>query len=220
VVPRRYAGDDREPAVTRRVAQLRPEVLPPADDSNGYGPPAVRPASELVVEPAASLPPIAPAKPIPPSKPVTPAKPIELPTDVAEPAARPPFKLWGRRLKVQVVRGIKSRRLVRRLDVWTVLKVSVVFYALAVVSLLVAGVILWNLAATFGVVHSIEKSVRTLFDLKTFTLHPGAVLGYAVAAGALLCVVGVMLNVIAALLYNLISDVVGGIQVVVVSEPD
>ena len=124
------------------------------------------------------------------------------------------------RQKVQVVRGVRSRRLVRRVDVWTVFKVSFVFYLLALIVLLVAGVILWNVATSLGFLTSIEKSVRTLFSLKTFTFHAGATLAYAGAIGGVLCLVGVIVNTIAAVTYNLISDLVGGIQVVVVSEPD
>ncbi len=121
--------------------------------------------------------------------------------------------------KVRVVRGVRSKRLIRRVDVWTVFKVSFIFYLLALVALVVAGVIVWNAASAFGFIHTIEKSVRTLFSLKTFTLHPRTALAYGSGIGALLCVVGVVVNVLAAVAYNLISDLVGGIQVVVVSEP-
>jgi hypothetical protein len=124
------------------------------------------------------------------------------------------------RQKVRVVRGIRSKRLVRRIDVWTVFKVSLVFYLLALVALVVAGVIVWDVASAFGFIHSIEKSIRTLFSLKTFTLHPASTLKYGTAIGGLLCLVGVVINTLVAVTYNLISDLVGGIQVVVVTEPD
>jgi hypothetical protein len=122
--------------------------------------------------------------------------------------------------KVRVVRGVRSKRLVRRIDVWTVFKVSLVFYLLALVALVVAGVIVWDVASAFGFIHSIEKSIRTLFSLKTFTLHPASTLKYGTAIGALLCLVGVLVNTLVAVTYNLISDLVGGIQVVVVTESD
>lgn len=124
------------------------------------------------------------------------------------------------RQKVRVVRGVRSRRLVRRIDVWTVLKVSFIFYLLALVVLVVAGIIVWNVAVAFGFITTIEKSVRTLFSLKSFTLHPGPTLAYFTAIGGVLSIVGVIVNVLAAVTYNLISDVVGGVQVVVVTETD
>jgi len=128
-----------------------------------------------------------------------------------------PARGW-RRERVRVVRGRRSRRIVRRLDAWTVLKVSLVFYLCAVVVVMVAGVVLWNVAEAFGFLHTIEKSIRTLFDYKAFILHPGPILEYAVVIGVILAIVGTLANVLLALLYNLISDVVGGIQIVVIAE--
>lgn len=113
---------------------------------------------------------------------------------------------------------MRSRRLVRRFDIWSVFKVSVVFYLCVFVVMLVAGTVLWNVAAAFGVITDGEKLVRSLFALTTFTLHPlTAFFWGSVIAGAV-CFLGVLFNVIAAVLYNLISDVIGGVQVIVVSD--
>jgi hypothetical protein len=77
---------------------------------------------------------------------------------------------------------------------------------------------LWYIADAVGSINSIEKSVRTLFDLKTFTLHPGEIAKYTSAGGAALAIAGTLGNVLAALIYNLISDVVGGIRFFVVDD--
>jgi hypothetical protein len=118
------------------------------------------------------------------------------------------------------VRGVRSRRLVRRIDVLTVFKVSIAFYVMGMLTLVIAGVILWNVAQALGFISDIDKSIRTLFSLKTFHLHAGTVLVYAAAIGAVLCVFGALLNTLVAAIYNLLSDVVGGVQVVVVTEAD
>jgi hypothetical protein len=123
-----------------------------------------------------------------------------------------------RREKVRVVRGRRSRRIVRRIDTWTVLKVSLLFYLCALIVVLVSGVVLWNVAQAFNFTHDIEKSVKTLFGYNTFTLHPGPLFEYTALAGLVLCVVGTLVNLLVAMVYNLISDVVGGIQVVVITE--
>jgi Transmembrane domain of unknown function (DUF3566) len=118
----------------------------------------------------------------------------------------------------RIVRGVRSRRLVRRLDIWSVFKVSVVFYACVFIVMIIAGIALWNVAAAFGVITDGEKLVRSLFALTTFTLHPiTALLWGAVIAGAI-CFLGVLFNVFAAVVYNLISDVAGGVQVVVIGD--
>lgn len=125
-----------------------------------------------------------------------------------------------RRQSVRVVRSTSSRRMVRRVDTWTVFKMSLLFYLLGLAILIVAGVILWNVAETFGTIDSIQKSVRSLFDLTSFQLKPRPILEYTAAGGALFALLGTIMNTVAALLYNLISDIAGGIQIVVVTEPE
>lgn len=129
----------------------------------------------------------------------------------------------GRRLgrqKVRLIRSTSSRRMIRRVDTWTVFKVSLIFYLLGLAVLIVAGVILWNVATTFGTISSLQKSIKSLFDLKTFVLRPRPLLEYFAAGGLVLAILGTIMNTVAALLYNLISDIAGGVQIVVVTEPD
>jgi hypothetical protein len=136
------------------------------------------------------------------------------------PVARAADHRGGRRRQVEVVRGRRSRRIVRRVDTWTVLKVSVVFYLCALLVVVVATVLLWYIASAFGTIHDIEKSVRTLFDYSTYTLHPGAVFLYTALGGLVLTVFGTLVNVLVAMLYNLISDVVGGLQIIVLADDE
>jgi Transmembrane domain of unknown function (DUF3566) len=133
------------------------------------------------------------------------------------PRAPLPQDEGGRRL---LVRDVATRRVVRRLDVWSVFKVSFIFYFCVLVVMIAAGVVLWNVAAAFGVITSLDKLVRSLFALKSYRLHPTAALIWGSAVGAALCLIGVLVNVIASVLYNLISDLVGGIQVVALSDRD
>lgn len=127
---------------------------------------------------------------------------------------------WQHRRKVTVVRSRSARRLVRRLDTWTVFKVSLIFYLLLLVIVLVAGIVAWRVAGQVGFITDIQKGVRSLADDQSFKLHGGVVFKYSLMGGAALAVAGTILNVVAAMLYNLISDIVGGIQVIVVTEPD
>jgi Transmembrane domain of unknown function (DUF3566) len=123
------------------------------------------------------------------------------------PARRPAQAQWA-----------QSERTVRHLNVWTVAKVSVVFYLLLLAVVVVASVMLWYVANALGAIQSIEKSVRTLFDLSKFTLHPGAVALYTSLGGAVLALVGTLANILVAVTYNLISDVVGGIRFKIVED--
>ncbi len=80
--------------------------------------------------------------------------------------------------------AVQSDRRSAVLDVWTVAKVSFVFYLLLFGAVVVASVMLTNASAdAVGSIQSIEKSIRTLFDLKTFTLHRFEVAAYTSAGG-------------------------------------
>ncbi|MGC8626906.1 MAG: DUF3566 domain-containing protein [Acidimicrobiales bacterium] len=118
----------------------------------------------------------------------------------------------------RVVRDIRRRHVIRGVDVATVFKVSLMFYFCVLLTALVAGVVLWDLASAFGVLKTFDKLVRSLFALSSFTLRPLAALVWGSAIGAVLALIGTLVNVLAAILYNLISDVVGGVQVFLVDD--
>jgi hypothetical protein len=126
---------------------------------------------------------------------------------------RPRRSLFRRRTRVRRV-----SRVVRRVDAWSVLKVSAIFYALAYGVLLVAGVLLWNLAQTTGTVANIEGFVRELFGLREFTIDGDRLYRASWPIGIFLAVAGTGLNVTAAVMFNLITDLVGGVRVTVLEE--
>jgi hypothetical protein len=107
---------------------------------------------------------------------------------------------------------------VRRVDPWTVLRFSALFYASLLVVFIVAGVILWAVASVTGVVDNIETFIKQLFALDSFHFVAIQLLLGTVFGGAVLVVLGTGLNLLMAVLYNLISDVVGGIEVTVLEE--
>jgi hypothetical protein len=129
------------------------------------------------------------------------------------PFVRPQRSLFKRRTRVR-----KVSRVVRRVDAWSVLKVSVIFYAIANLVLLVAGVLLWNLAQTTGTVANVEGFIRELFSLKTFKIDGQRLYRASWPISVFLVVAGTGLNVTAAVMFNLITDLVGGVRVTVLEE--
>ena len=119
-----------------------------------------------------------------------------------------------------MVQGRRVRRVIRRIDVWTVLKLSFLFYLCIFLVLLIAGIILWNVASSFNVIHNVEKFIKSLFDLQTFTLRPAVILEASAFGGALLVILGTGANVLAAVFYNLMADVIGGVQILVLEETE
>src|SRR5262249_28807995 len=130
-----------------------------------------------------------------------PAEPIsESPDDEAAPHAqaarvrrqrsRPALPLLRRRPRVR-----KVTRIVRRVDGWGVFKISLIFYVILYIILLVAGVLLWNLANTTGTVANVEGFIRDLFGLKTFEFDGEKLFRASWVLGAILVVAGTGFNV-------------------------
>jgi hypothetical protein len=110
------------------------------------------------------------------------------------------------------------RRVLRRIEPWTVLRFSMLFYASLLVVFLVAGIILWIVASLTGVVDNVETFIKQLFALDSFHFVAIDLLIGTLLGGAVLVVMGTGLNLLMAVLYNLISDVVGGLEVTVLEE--
>ncbi len=109
-------------------------------------------------------------------------------------------------------------RTVVKIDTRTVFVVSLLFYLSGVVVLLVAGVVLWIVASLVGGIDSINHFVEQLFGYKSFSIIGLRVLLVTILAGVVLSLLGTLLNVIIAAVFNLVSDVVGGVRVAVVEE--
>jgi hypothetical protein len=107
---------------------------------------------------------------------------------------------------------------VRRVDTWTVLRFSVLFYLSMLVVILVAGVLLWVAASAAGVVDNFEKFIKDLFVLDSFHLRAGLIFRATLVGGLVLVLLGTGANVLMTVIYNLTSDVVGGIEVSVLEE--
>jgi hypothetical protein len=115
-------------------------------------------------------------------------------------------------------RSRRVRRVIRRVDASTVLRVSALFYASLLVVWLVAGVVLWLAATVTGVMDNIDTFIAKLFALQSFHFSVTQVLRGSVVGGVVLVALGTGINVVAAVLYNLIADVVGGVEITVLEE--
>jgi hypothetical protein len=146
-----------------------------------------------------------------PSAPVV--GPITVPDDVSLVSDLVVASTRTRRRPVRRTVPPRSRATVRHIEILTVLRVSVIFWLVMLMAVVVASWMLWIFADAFGSLPSIEKSIRTLFSLKSFKLHPGQVAFYTFLGGLVVSIAGIFANVLFALIYNLIADVVGGVRV-------
>jgi len=113
----------------------------------------------------------------------------------------------------------RSRVAIRRVDLWTVLKVSLCFYLAALCVLIVAGIVLWLVIDAAGGIHSFESFMGELLSAKDYHLVPGELLLGTVLVGIVLVALLTIVTVVAAALYNTFAQSVGGVEVTLVETP-
>ncbi|MGQ0616163.1 MAG: DUF3566 domain-containing protein [Acidimicrobiia bacterium] len=116
------------------------------------------------------------------------------------------------------MRARKVTRIIRRVDPWSVLKVSLLFYLCLFLVTMVAATVLWNVAGATGALDDVQNFIRTLFALETFTFNGPLIFRATMLIGVVLVVIGSAVNVLMVVLFNLISDIVGGIRITVIEE--
>ncbi|MGH9138899.1 MAG: DUF3566 domain-containing protein [Acidimicrobiales bacterium] len=142
-----------------------------------------------------------------------PERPVEPPVATLRPTTVAPVpRLAGRRPRVRRV-----TRVVRHVDPWSVFKVAAVFSVVAYAIALVAGVLLWNVAYATGTIDNIERGMEST-GWETFELDGGEIFHNAWVGGIFVAVGLTGLAVLVATLFNLITDLVGGIRLTVLEE--
>lgn len=106
-----------------------------------------------------------------------------------------------------------SRVSVRRVDLWSVLKVSLCFYVAALVVILAAGIVAWLIVDAAGGIASFEDFMGDLVSARNYRLVPGELLVGSILVGVVLAALLTIITVVAAALYNLFSELVGGVEV-------
>jgi len=135
------------------------------------------------------------------------------------PSTEPRQKLTRReRRQLGRMRARKVRRVIRHFDPWSVLKVSLLFYLCLFIVLMVAGVVLWNIAAAAGTISDIEGFFKDAGAFQTFSFDGPTIFRASVLIGLILVIAGTGINVLLAVLFNLISDLVGGVRITVIEE--
>lgn len=117
----------------------------------------------------------------------------------AGPAPRPTHRLIRRDL------------MVRRVDPWTVLKLSLVFYSCMLIIGMLANAILWAFIARLGLIEQVTEIAGALNI--ALTINTGNILQATFLVGVLGVIFMSSVNVFLAFLYNLVADLIGGIRI-------
>jgi len=112
----------------------------------------------------------------------------------------------------------RVRRLVRHVEPWSVLKVCLVFYLCVWGLLVIATRMLWSAAEEAGTISKVESFIEELFALETFTFDSEQIFRIFVLGGLVTVVGGIGVTVVLVILFNLISDLTGGIRFTMVEE--
>ena len=112
----------------------------------------------------------------------------------------------------------RVRRVLRKIDPWTVLKVSLVFNAIMALVFVLGTVIFWSVFVNAGIPERINELALLIGIENGITLDGPTYFRVIV----LFAIIGTILLTgfftLGAVIYNLISDLVGGIEVVVLEE--
>jgi hypothetical protein len=115
----------------------------------------------------------------------------------------------------------RVRRIIRKIDPWTTLKVSAVVWAVLALAFVLGAVIFWSVLDRAGIpdrlvefmveITLIEQGSNPFANTEQFLrfLIFGSVVGWVMATG---------MTVAVSVIYNLVSDVVGGLEIVVLEE--
>ncbi len=233
-VPKSPAVDDRsESAPPDGVRQTEWSVDDePGEATESFVLPTIVPATDhepVVDEPAApqaSVPPVATVAPVPP--PVNPYQPASPP---AAAATTRPATAWGDHMTVSpaAVQGANLRapgrrprvrrvtRVLRHIDPWSTFKVALLFSLVGYVVAVTSGVLLWRVADSTGTLDNVERWF-TQFGWETFELRGDEVFHDATIIGLFMAVAVTGGLVLLATMFNLVSDIVGGIRLTVLEE--
>lgn len=213
--PRAGGGPKRPPRPERRA----PEA--PANGKSTEATPTVAPVPAPVVPPgfgaaaaerpvAASASATAVADRAPAFAPVTSENPAVAPVPVTEPASA---SRGGRRTR----RGRRVKRVVRRIDLWSVLKLSLVVYTCLYVAVLATLAALWGILYQSGNIDKLQSFLEDV-GLENFTFYGNQMFRACAAIGAVGVLAGTVITVLATALVNVISEMTGGIRLIVIEE--
>jgi hypothetical protein len=146
----------------------------------------------------------------PPAAAAPPPKPAPAERKAAKQAVIPPVQPVRRERRV--------RQMIQKVDLWSVLKLSLCFYLCALAVVVVALVSLWAIADSFGIVENVEEFIGELLSSEDFTFLSGEMLRGVVLVGLVLVMLQVVITVIAAAFYNLFAALFGGLEITVIEE--
>ena len=122
--------------------------------------------------------------------------------------------LLGRKQRFEARR---VRRIIRHIDPWSVLKLSLVFFLCVWVMFMVAVVIIWSIAESSGTIEKIEGFISDL-GVAGWKLNGTFIFRQYGLFGLVMVFACTTATVVSTIVFNLISDLIGGVWISVIEE--
>jgi hypothetical protein len=190
------------PTLPARVTVPESAPVRPAAASSTAAPTSV-PAPAAVARSATAAPPVAPV-----AAPASSWSDHVVPSNAQGAGLRAP----GRRPRVRRV-----TRVLRHIDPWSTFKVALLFSLVTYLVALTSGVLLWRVADSTGTLDNVERWF-TQFGWETFELKGGEIFHNAWIIGLFGVVAMTGGLVLLATVFNLVSDIIGGVRLTVLEE--
>jgi len=112
--------------------------------------------------------------------------------------------------------------ILRRIDLWSTLKVSLILYLCFFAAALAVGAGLWFVGRETGFIGNFEGVVEDLglADEGSYHLKGGEILFYSAVLGPIFAILASLGTVVAASLYNLAARLFGGLEITVMDGDD
>jgi len=122
-----------------------------------------------------------------------------------------------RRVRKARRRARRVTRVIRRIDLWSVLKLALVLYTCLYAATLASLAAIWGIAYSTGLIDKLQSFLGDV-GLDNFRFYGDQMFRACAAIGAVLVLAGTLITVLTVALINLISELTGGIRVVVIEE--
>ncbi len=125
--------------------------------------------------------------------------------------------IFARQPQLPPRRVRRVSRVIRGIDPWTVFRVGIIFHAALYLVVLVSGVLIWNVANSTGTIDNLERFMES-FGWDSFSFDGAQLFRSVGLLGIFLAILATGLWVLAAVVFNLVADLVGGVRVTVLEE--
>jgi hypothetical protein len=131
--------------------------------------------------------------------------------ETIEEPAQPPEPVPAERVGRSVQRSRRTRVVVRRVGPLSILKFSLIFYFCVMLVFFFAMLFLWGILSAAGLTVKVQHDIDLLFP--GFAFDSTWIFERLFAIGLGLVIVWSIINTLICFMYNLISDLVGGIEI-------